>query len=219
MMQLEQENTQLQEHYQKQTHKLFKKEKQTQELHSRLNRQQRHSLQLKAALDKCLEVSPGSSSAEVVDNEEPPVTVSGKSNLGENLYPKAQPIKPWSLEESDFENSTLEIVHLSETEVKEETKSNATELARLGSIIEEEIDQEDLKPTTAINARELLEEVDELMEEKSFDDSYEPAEEVKKDLLTPSSWPSPVLYPLRPHKKRKSFAAIELPDFPRYRPS
>lgn len=29
------------------------------------------------------------------------------------------------------------------------------------------------------------------------------------------NWPSPLVYPLRPQKKRKSFAAIDLPSFPR----
>lgn len=37
-------------------------------------------------------------------------------------------------------------------------------------------------------------------------------------VLPQSNWPSPVLYPLRPPKKRKSLAAIELPSFPRQRP-
>lgn len=38
-------------------------------------------------------------------------------------------------------------------------------------------------------------------------------------VLPQSNWPSPVLYPLRPPKKRKSLSAIELPSFPRFYPS
>jgi len=38
-------------------------------------------------------------------------------------------------------------------------------------------------------------------------------------ILPQANWPSPVLYPLRPPKKRKSLAAIELPSFPRYHPT
>ncbi|NET60219.1 MAG: hypothetical protein F6K47_29980 [Symploca sp. SIO2E6] len=38
-------------------------------------------------------------------------------------------------------------------------------------------------------------------------------------LLPQSSWPSPVLYPLRRPKKLKSLAAIQLPSFPRYQHS
>ncbi|MDJ1176519.1 hypothetical protein [Roseofilum capinflatum] len=33
--------------------------------------------------------------------------------------------------------------------------------------------------------------------------------------LPQGNWPSPLVYPLRPPKKRKSFAAIDLPSFPR----
>ncbi len=43
--------------------------------------------------------------------------------------------------------------------------------------------------------------------------------QTEPDVILPqSNWPSPTLYPLRPSKKRKSLAAIELPSFPRYRP-
>ncbi len=44
----------------------------------------------------------------------------------------------------------------------------------------------------------------------------EPAQ-LNEVVLPQSNWPSPVLYPLRPPKKRKSLAAIELPSFPRHR--
>jgi hypothetical protein len=47
-------------------------------------------------------------------------------------------------------------------------------------------------------------------------DDSEPQNQV---VLPQSNWPSPVLYPLRPPKRRKSLAAIELPSFPPYRPS
>jgi hypothetical protein len=38
-------------------------------------------------------------------------------------------------------------------------------------------------------------------------------------VLPQSNWPSPVLYPLRTPKKRKSLSAIDLPSFPRFHPS
>jgi myosin heavy subunit len=47
--------------------------------------------------------------------------------------------------------------------------------------------------------------------------SKEPTE--PEVVLPQSNWPSPILYPLRPSKKRKSLAAIELPSFPRFYPS
>ncbi|MGB7440761.1 MAG: hypothetical protein WA919_06805 [Coleofasciculaceae cyanobacterium] len=54
-------------------------------------------------------------------------------------------------------------------------------------------------------------ETEEYWQEPPQDESAE----TKEVLLPQSSWPSPVLYPLRPPKKRKSLAAIELPNFPR----
>jgi hypothetical protein len=48
----------------------------------------------------------------------------------------------------------------------------------------------------------------------------EPDSAKTKDVILPQpNWPSPTLYPLRPPKKRKSLAAIELPSFPRYQSS
>ncbi|HEY9599933.1 MAG TPA: hypothetical protein V6D33_19910, partial [Cyanophyceae cyanobacterium] len=44
-------------------------------------------------------------------------------------------------------------------------------------------------------------------------------EEPDEVALPQSNWPSPVLYPLRPPKRRKSLAAIELPSFTRFHPS
>lgn len=52
--------------------------------------------------------------------------------------------------------------------------------------------------------------------ESYVNDEPEPQNEV---ILPQSNWPSPTLYPLRPPKKRKSLAAIDLPSFPRFHPS
>jgi hypothetical protein len=45
----------------------------------------------------------------------------------------------------------------------------------------------------------------------------EPVEDDSSDqtALAPASWPSPVVYPLRPVKKRQSLAMVDLPTFPR----
>ncbi len=52
--------------------------------------------------------------------------------------------------------------------------------------------------------------------EDSSDRDPEPSDEV---ILPQPNWPSPLLHPLRPPKKRKSLAAIDLPSFPRYHPT
>jgi hypothetical protein len=81
--------------------------------------------------------------------------------------------------------------------------------------------------THRINAQETLlpEEIRVLKHPAQFLDdeiwgnvtSFEPTE--PEVVLPQSNWPSPVLYPLRPPKKRKSLAAIELPSFPRFYPT
>lgn len=89
----------------------------------------------------------------------------------------------------------------------------------------------DTHQTHSIEARmpsdSLPEEADEEedTEVERFDDSIwdtfvqDDSEPQNQVVLPQSNWPSPVLYPLRPPKRRKSLAAIELPSFPRYRPS
>lgn len=47
----------------------------------------------------------------------------------------------------------------------------------------------------------------------------EPPTDPQISAFTPNaSWPSPVVYPLRPHRKRTSLAAVELPSFPNTNP-
>jgi hypothetical protein len=58
------------------------------------------------------------------------------------------------------------------------------------------------------------------LREELWEDSDDPEPAQQNEVVLPqSNWPSPTLYPLRPPKKRKSLAAIDLPSFPRLRPS
>lgn len=65
------------------------------------------------------------------------------------------------------------------------------------------------------NTQEMETEVQTLSEE-SWENSVNREPDDSDVMLPQSNWPSPVLYPLRSPKKRKSLAAIELPSFPRY---
>ncbi|MBD2103424.1 hypothetical protein [Leptolyngbya sp. FACHB-261] len=78
---LENQYAQAQQYLSEQTHSLHQYELTCQDLQSRLQRQQRHTLQFKAALERCLEV-PGSPVAQA------------------SLTPGAQPIQPWSTVDS-----------------------------------------------------------------------------------------------------------------------
>lgn len=71
-----------------------------------------------------------------------------------------------------------------------------------------------------VSDEDELETQDETLIEDLWTDSTNlESEEPDEAVLPQANWPSPVLYPLRPPKRRKSLAAIELPKFPRFHPS
>ncbi|BAZ66782.1 hypothetical protein NIES4106_15340 [Fischerella sp. NIES-4106] len=100
---LERECTLLQTKYNEQSHQLLQSENLSRELRTRLMRQQRQTLQFKAALEKCLETPVPS-----YDSTE---THTYTNNVGNkqarnyqrthSLLPNQQPIQPWSAEETD----------------------------------------------------------------------------------------------------------------------
>jgi hypothetical protein len=60
----------------------------------------------------------------------------------------------------------------------------------------------------------------EAQDEEDWETYVNDEPELINDVVLPqSNWPSPTLYPLRPPKRRKSLAAIDLPSFPRFEPS
>ncbi|EAW37743.1 hypothetical protein [Lyngbya sp. PCC 8106] len=121
MAQMERECALAQQRYNEQFHELVEAQNACRELRSRLHRQQRHTLQFKAALERCLEMqprqqpndqhnqpktylnlpkieqtSPGEDPRESLGLEldSPPIAVS-----------RSQPVQPWSAESTDDNNS------------------------------------------------------------------------------------------------------------------
>lgn len=105
--QLEQENANVQQQCREQSRQLSRTESSCRELRSRLYRQQRQTLQFKAALEKCLEVAvpandTSNSYPQQGDNAAPasgqstPVKPEVTPDLA-TFAPKAQPIQPWSV--------------------------------------------------------------------------------------------------------------------------
>lgn len=233
--QLEQEYTSLQKRYQEKAKQLLKQEQQNQELRSRLQRQQRRAIQFKAALDKCLDV-PNSS---LPDNLEIDSPLPPSQDQEEIIFPKATPIQPWSAQiEQDSPKTPEWLKDFDQAQNSE--KSDNPKIVPLNSAdAQEEEEEEKVTPEAEIEIEtkststwqpELVlssteEELEVEVKDVEPEITYEPIEEneeeqeveVEEALFNPSSWPSPILYPLRPHKKRKSLAAIELPDFPRYK--
>ncbi|WP_071189476.1 hypothetical protein [Trichormus sp. NMC-1] len=101
LAQLERECSLLQTNYSEKSQQLSHSENTCRELQSRLMRQQRQTLQFKAALEKCLDTSvPNYDTLE--DTAYHPQGVTGGqtrfSRKARSLFPNAQPIKPWSAE-------------------------------------------------------------------------------------------------------------------------
>jgi len=104
LAQLERECALIQSNYQEQSHHILQSENTCRELRTRLMRQQRQTLQFKAALEKSLE-TPFPSNDFLDDQENNPNNTGNKqtkySRRANSLF-KAQPIRPWSAEPEFF---------------------------------------------------------------------------------------------------------------------
>jgi hypothetical protein len=261
--QMERECALTQQHYDEQSHQLLQSANTCRELRTRLHRQQRQTLQFKAALEKCLEVSPPLSEAS------PAPSHANILPLVQSL-PKAPPIQPWSadpdflddaddfaphesdlsLPESPATNTATEFDNFDASSSEEEfyyaSTAKEPELTAFdGSLAaEQEWEQQLLAEMSSLAAasgithdpdlslypptsRDLPfsdgEEtpLSELLAENDLESEYEDEDFLDDEsaysqdsMLYQSNWPSPVVYPLRPPKKRPSLAAIELPSFP-----
>jgi hypothetical protein len=94
LAQLERECALIQANYNEQSHQVVQAETACRELRTRLMRQQRQTLQFKAALEKCLETPvPSYDSVDDSDSESKASRLPKRSN---SLFTYTQPIKPWS---------------------------------------------------------------------------------------------------------------------------
>ena len=96
--QLERECSLQQQRYSEQVQLTLQAESACKDLRSRLNRQQRYTLQFKAALEKCLEVPAAQGFAHLAlsqhsDSELMGIDITTTAPL---FIPKAQPVRPWS---------------------------------------------------------------------------------------------------------------------------
>ncbi len=108
--QLERQCALVQQRYNEQTQILLKSETTCQELQDRLQRQQRYTLQFKAALDKCLEMPSLKPKVSQPETEE--------QRTQQNLHPlifSPRPIQPWSAatSESNLQESEKEQAEVS----------------------------------------------------------------------------------------------------------
>ena len=233
--QLERECSLTQASYNEQTYQLVQTENTCRELRTRLTRQQRLSVQFKVALEKCLEVRVPSYQSQANTEVFPQITTNGQLE-SQSFFPRAQPIPPWSaqpqsptaLETDDpKDNKAVEDFDLPPLLPLAESPSitDSQELQSIEDTSEsEEADWQDLVS--------LLEAVEEPVTGNSPDNSPQGATVAPSPIHPPTQLdesqeaadvggsrgetvnsPSPIVYPLRPPKGRKSLAAIELPTF------
>ena len=119
MAQMERECALAQQRYNEQFHELVEAQNACRELRSRLHRQQRHTLQFKAALERCLEMQP----RQFNEQSQPKTTLDlpkieqtpqaeevMESSIPElDSYqmsvPRSQPVQPWSAESTEDNDS------------------------------------------------------------------------------------------------------------------
>jgi len=234
--QLERECALTQQRYSEQGEQLFDAEHLCKELRSRLYRQQRHTLQFKAALEKCLE-APAVNWENITGQTNSTIPVTPRLAP----VPKAQPIPPWSAQfDRTWEESETPELQISHSQVYAFPTPDASE----GNIIDLASEQELARmlvehPELAEVLKRLEEEDSPIVSESSAEiaaslpaenqsdilpvaaQAETIAEQPEKPISPPSdifsqpSWPAPVVYPLRPTKGLKSIAAVELPKLPR----
>ncbi len=136
LAQLERECAVVQANYDEQGHRLLQSENSCRELRTRLMRQQRQTLQFKAALEKCLDAPVPTT--DFLENTDGGVSEGSDRNptcsqVASALFSHTQPIQPWSADTesgTDDLHHTWEELYLSppeEVEAESETETASTQ--------------------------------------------------------------------------------------------
>jgi hypothetical protein len=228
--------------YNEQLHQLVATENVCRELRSRLHRQQRHTLQFKAALERSLEMPQVKPPIiDPPDNADDTATAQLESLLAAvkssqvPLPPafNASPVKPWSEPADNSEAvaasdaidpesiANLELnklaqvsgiqLHPTETNQPQEPETDSA-LA----VAEPKLPVAESEPETAavkLGSPELASAVPILNSVETFGIQEVRSSVAKPTAVTQPDWLALIASPLRPSKKRRSLAEIELPSF------
>ena len=228
--------------YNEQLHQLVATENVCRELRSRLHRQQRHTLQFKAALERSLErphIKPPI--IDPPDNADDTATAQLESLLAEVKSSQvpvppafyASPVKPWSepaehsdaVAASDAINpesiANLELNKLAQVSGIQlhPTETNQPQEPATDSVVavgEPELPVAESEPETAAvksGSPELAPAVQILNSVETFGIQEVRSSAAKPTAVTQPDWLALIASPLRPSKKRRSLAEIELPSF------
>jgi hypothetical protein len=229
--------------YNEQLHQLVATENVCRELRSRLHRQQRHTLQFKAALERSLEmphIKPPI--IDPPDNADDTATAQLESLLAavkSSQVPvqpafNASPVKPWSepaehseavaasdaIDPESIANQELNKLaqvsgiqlHPTETNQPQEPTTDSAV-----AVAEPELPVAESEPETAAvksGSPELAPAVQILNSVETFGIQEVRSSAAKPTAVTQPDWLALIASPLRPSKKRRSLAEIELPSFP-----
>lgn len=240
-IQLETEYTVLRQQNAEQSQELLQATTSCRDLRARLQRQQRYTLQFKAALEKCLSMSS--------ESPNPAGTSSSSSGIA---MPKAEEIRPW---ESALGNTRLDpqlasILHGSQASHRPADLSPTDTEAedQLWHDLARVMEPDETDPSFETNqAVEAAEESSQFTEPSPWasapaDEPQAPAADTTPSPLSPEAseilaqlqsaqaatdagtylpamagqrTPSPLVNPLKPQKRIGSLSAIDLPNFPR----
>ena len=177
--------TQVQADYNEQSYQLAAEKDRGRDLRTRLNREQQHSLQLKAALEKCLEVP--TTSHQLAEE-------TGDESI--SFTPKAPSIKPWTTQTRGGGNP-IDLAWDAQLPSQNNLDSDRPPM----------VSPEDLELFSSVKAE------DEVQAGIAPEEDIKPvASPINASVNTHPS-PSLLVYPSRPPKGRKSLASIELPNF------
>ncbi|MEG4585586.1 hypothetical protein QUA54_10270 [Microcoleus sp. MOSTC5] len=227
--------------YNEQLHQLVTTENLCRELRSRLHRQQRHTLQFKAALERSLEMPQKSPIIYPPDNAEDTASAQLESLLAAvkssqvPLPPalNASPVQPWSepaehpeavaaADAIDPESpanlelnklAQVSVIQLQESETYQ-PQEQATDSAE--AVAEPEVPVAESEPETAavkLGSPELAPVVQIVNSVETFGIQEVRSSAAKPTAVAQPDWLTLIASPLRPSKKRRSLAEIELPSF------
>ena len=228
--------------YNEQLHQLVATENVCRELRSRLHRQQRHTLQFKAALERSLEmphvkppmIGPPDNADDTATAQLESLLAAVKSSQVP-LPPafNASPVKPWSEPADNSEAvaasdaidpesiANLELnklaqvsrIQLHPTETNQPQEPETDSALAVG---EPELPVAESEPETAavkLGSPELASAVQILNSVETFGIQEVRSSAAKPTAVTQPDWLALIASPLRPSKKRRSLAEIELPSF------
>ncbi|MEG3897943.1 MULTISPECIES: hypothetical protein [unclassified Microcoleus] len=228
--------------YNEQLHQLVATENVCRELRARLHRQQRHTLQFKAALERSLEMPQVKSpiieppdGAEDTANAQLESLLAAVKSSQVPLPPafNASPVKPWSEPEEhpdvaaaedaiDHESTAhLELNKLAQVsgiqlQESETYQTQEPETEGTPAVAEPQVPVAESEPETAaakVGSQELARAFQILNSVETFGIQEVRSSAAKSTAVAQPDWLTLIASPLRPSKKRRSLAEIELPSF------